>query len=167
MRRRRNPRSRRGAATLELILVVPILLIVLVFSIQFGIVALYQAAVVHSATVAAREAGKGADFNTVVAAVQKVVDVHDIDIDDASGSGTKVVLEDGDAATMEFGDDNLSCPTPENALDPKQVRVNVCVDLAATRFCDALAAWGVTFAGRTLRASSLVVKEHEQDISFP
>ena len=62
MRRRRNYRRRRGVATLELILVTPILLIVLIFSVQVGIFSIYQATIVHSATVAAREAGKGADF---------------------------------------------------------------------------------------------------------
>ncbi len=169
MRRRKVPKTRRGVATLELILVVPILLIVLIFSIQFGIVAIYQATVMHSATVAAREAGKGADFNTIVAVIQEIVDVHKINIDDAVGSGTKVVLEDADSGSSPwvFGAPGFACPLPSNALDPKQVRVTVCVDLAATRFCDALAAWGLTFAGRTLRASSLVVKEYEQDVSFP
>ncbi len=169
MRCRTKTRGRRGVATLELILVVPILLIILVFSIQFGIVAIYQATVVHSATVAAREAGKGADFATVTNVIQQIVGIHGIDISDSVGSGTKVVLEDGNSVDppLEFGDASFTCPLPANALDPIQVRTTVCIDLSATRFCDALAPWGVTFAGRTFRASSLVMKEFEQDVSLP
>ncbi len=142
----RQRKDRRGVATLELILVIPILLIVLVVSFQFGMIALYQAAVTHSATVAAREAGKGANLGEVKDAVQRVVDVHGIDINGVSGSGAKVTLDD---------------------LAPNEVRVTVCVDLAATQFCDALVAWGLSFAGQTLRASSLVTKELEQDASTP
>ncbi len=166
MRCRKRSRSRRGVATLELILVVPILLIVLLFSIQFGIVAIYQATVTHAATVAAREAGKGADFDTVVEAVRTIVGIQGIDITADTGSGTKVVLEDGDSEEV-FGDPLLDCPTPENPPDPIQVRATVCVDLMATRFCDALAPWGVSFTGRMLKASSLVMKEYEQDCGLP
>ena len=169
MRCRRKMRNRRGVATLELILVVPILLIVLIFSIQFGIVAIYQATVTHAATVAAREAGKGADLQTVVEAVRTIVGIQGIDITDDTGSGTKVVLEDGDSGDppLVFGDPLFDCPTPENDPDPIQVRATVCVDLMVTRFSDALASWGVTFAGRRLKASSLVMKEYEQDLGLP
>ena len=169
MRCRRKMRNRRGVATLELILVVPIILLVLVFSIQFGIVAIYQATVVHSATVAAREAGKGADFDKVVGAVQTIVGIQCVDISEVPGSGTKVVLEDGDSEDppLVFGDPLLDCATPANPLDPIQVRVTVCVDLMATKFCDALAPWGVSFTGRMLKASSLVMKEYEQDLGLP
>lgn len=168
MRCRRKIRGRRGAATLELILVVPILLIVLIFSIQFGIVAIYQATVTHSATVAAREAGKGADFETILDVVQQVLDVHGIDMElpgTPEPDDIKLVLEDHGASNEEYG--SLSCTLPGNALQSDQVRVTVCVDLSATRFCDALAPWGLTFAGRTFKASSLVMKEYEQDLGTP
>lgn len=178
MRYRRNPRNRRGVETIELILVLPILVIVLIFSVQFAIVSIYQSTVVHAATVAAREAAKDqaagqiTDFDKVVAAVQHIVSVNCIQISDAVGSGTKVMLEDGGSLAdppqspfvLEYGDPSLDCPLPANALDPNQVRVTVCVDLSATKFCDALAPWGVTFLGRKFRASSLVVKEYEQDL---
>lgn len=173
MRCQRNRRNRRGVATLELILVLPILLIVLVVSVQFGMVALYQAAVTHSATVAAREAGKGADFNTAVNAVQHIVDVHGIKID-TNASGTKVTMDKYggvdvnddplDPIVYSYGDPSLTCPPPANAPQFGEVRVTVCVDLAATRFCDALAPWGLSFLGRTFRASSLVTGELAQDV---
>ncbi|MHB8901762.1 MAG: TadE/TadG family type IV pilus assembly protein [Thermoguttaceae bacterium] len=149
--------------TLELILVLPVLLILIVFCVQFAMVALFQSAVVHAATVGAREAGKGADLATVVEVVQRIVGVHCITID---GSGTKVVLEDSDSLlpAQAFGDPTL-CNPPASLLGPNQVRVTVCVDLSATPFCNALANWGVTFAGRTLKGSSVVVKEYEQDLS--
>lgn len=175
MRCRRNTRSRRGVATLELILVVPILLIVLIFSIQFGIVAIYQATVTHSATVAARELGKGAELDTVVDVVRQIVDVHGIDLSDDPGSGTKVVMDwEPDIENgypfyppWEYGDPLLVCVPPTNEPEFDEVRVTVCVDLAATRFCDALAPWGLTFAGRMFRASSLVKRELQQDTWTP
>ena len=177
MRCRINRRNQRGVATLELILVLPILLIVLVVSVQFGMIALYQAAVTHSATVAAREAGKGADFVKVVAAVQQVVDVHGITISNADESGTKVTMdrycgvdEFGnplDPTVDSYGDPSLTCALPENAPQFGEVRMTVCVDLAATRFRDALAPWGLSFLGRTFRASSLVTGEVDQDASMP
>ncbi len=160
----RKARSRRGVETLELILVLPVLVILIVFCVQFAMVAIFQSAVTHAASVGAREAGKGADLDTIVDAVQQIVGVNCITISDVNGSGTKVVLEDAGSPTEEFGDALLVCTPPGNALEPTQVRVTVCVDLSATPFCDALAAWGVTFAGRDLKASSFVVKEFEQDL---
>lgn len=156
---------RRAVTTLELLLVIPILVIVLVFCVQFGIVALYQAAVTHAASVAAREAGKGEDLDAVIDVVQPIVGIHGIEIRDDPGSGVKVILEgpSGEPA-REYGDPELICPLPANPVEGYQVRVTVCVDLAATRFCDALAVWGLTFAGRMLRASSLVMLEFEQDV---
>lgn len=177
MRARRNRRNRRGVATLELILVLPILLIVMIVSMQLGMVTLYQAAVTHSATVAAREAGKGADFTTVVNAVQHVVDVHGITISNTNDSGTKVTMDKYggvdenddplDPIVYSYGDPLLTCPPPANDPQFGEVRVTVCVDLAATEFCDALAPWGLSFLGRTFRASSLVMGELDQDASMP
>ena len=166
MRLRQRARKRRGVETLELILVLPVLVILIVFCVQFAMVAIFQSAVVHAATVGAREAGKGADLDTIVDAVQRIVGVNCIAISDVNGSGTKIILEDADSMLPpeEFGDPLLDCTLPANALGPNQVRVTVCVDLTATPFCNALAAWGVTFAGRELKASSLVVKEYEQDL---
>ncbi len=161
--------NRRGVETLELILVLPVLIFVLVVTFQFATLLIFRAAVTHAATVAAREAGKGAAFDKVVGAVQQVLDANCIAVSDAPGSGTKVVLEDGDGIVdAQFGDPGLVCPPPANPLDPLQVRVTVCVDLPATPFCDALAGWGFTFLGRgPVRASSLVMKELEQDLAPP
>ena len=54
MQSRRSARNRRGVETLELILVLPILVILIVFSVQFAMVSFFQSAVVHAATVGAR-----------------------------------------------------------------------------------------------------------------
>ncbi|MDZ7618111.1 MAG: TadE/TadG family type IV pilus assembly protein [Patescibacteria group bacterium] len=154
-------------ATLEMILVLPILLIVLVVSVQFGVLTLYQAAVTHATTVAVREAGKGADLDEVVEIVQAVVRDHGVIVSDAP-SGTRIVLDGGSmAAPISYGDDSLACPVPAPATGFDEIRVTACVDLSATRFRDMLAPWGLTFAGRTFRASSLVTMELDQDSSTP
>ena len=167
--RRRGRTNRRGVEVLELILVLPVLILVLVVTFQFATVLMFRSTVTHAATVGAREAGKGAEFDKVVDAVQQVLGVNCITVSDAPGSGTKVVLEDGDGIVDdEFGDPSLDCPLPCNDLDPLQVRVTVCVDLPATSFCDVLASCGISFLGRgPLRASSMVLKEYEQDLGVP
>ncbi len=123
---------------------------------------------VHSATVAAREADKGADVDTVLDAIQQILSVHGIDMkrDDAQEpDDVQVVLDDGVSAPDEYG--SLNCPLPTNDVESGEVRATVCVDLSATRFRDALESWGVSFMGRMLKASSLVMKEYEQDLGLP
>jgi len=151
--------AHRGAITLELILVLIVLVVVLVAVFEFAMVMLVQGTVTHSATVAAREAGKGEDLAEIVRVVQAIVRVNCITISDAPGSGTKVVLENGTAPTEVFGDPELDCPTPPNVLAPDEVRVTVCVAFEATPICDALHAYGFSFAGSQFWASSLVKKE--------
>ena len=157
MRNRRNPRNRRGVETIELILVLPILVIVLIFSVQFAVVAIYQSTVVHAATVAAREAGKdqGADelgagirtdFDKVVASVQYIVGVNCIHqrCQLFGHQGSAGGPESTKPARGAFGGIRRSYArlpaAVDAAVEPDQVRVTVCVDLMkATRFCDALA----------------------------
>lgn len=151
--------GRRGAVTLELILVLPILVVLLVATFELTIVLLLKPAVTHAATVGAREAGKAADVDELAEVVQAVIGVNCITVSDAPGSGVKIVLEDGAAETTEFGDPTMACPTPENPLNSDEVRVTVCVEYEVTPICDALSYFGFSLAGRSFLASSLVKKE--------
>ncbi len=177
MRHRSHRQSRSGVATLELILVVPVLMILLIFAVQFGIASIYHAAVTHSATVAAREAGKGADFDAVLASIQQVLGIHGIDLELANTTvepdDIKVIQEwccrmEEDGTTpayppKEYG--TLACSPPTGLpLGFNEVRITVCVDLAATKFRGGLTNYGLGFPGRVLKATSLVVKELEQDV---
>ena len=151
--------QRRGVVTLELILVLPILVVTFIAMYEFTIVLIVNPAITHAATVAAREAGKGADVDELAEVVQAVIGVNCITVSDAGGSGIKIVLEDGAALTTMFGDPDLVCETPPNALNPDEVRVTLCVEYEATPVCNALRDFGFSLFGRFFWASSLVKKE--------
>lgn len=156
-------RHRRAAVTLEAILTLPVIVIAFFAAFQFAMKTMYQSSVVHAATTGAREAGKGANVDTVAGVVNTILDVNDIAIVDAVGSGTLVILEDGDSGTTNFGD-ATTCSAPGDGTPTSgEVRVTVCVKLENTPFftvfCNGLPDLGLSFAGTTLRASSLVKKE--------
>jgi len=155
-------RRRRGVITLELILVMPVLVIMLVAMVEYTTLMILQSTVTHAATVGAREAGKIADIDEVVEAVTVVLGANCIALDDAEGSGTKMILESGDELPIQFGDPALECDVPEIPLQPDEVRVTICVALTATPFCDALRSFGFSLFDKRLEISSLVKKELQQ-----
>lgn len=171
MPRKGGVRLRRQASvTVELIIAMVILVVLLIGIFEYATLMVLQATITHAATVGAREAGKGAQIDEVVEVVQAIVGVNCITIDDTPDSGTKVILEDGDAVcgTISFGDPNFDdCEIPANPLNGDEVRVTVCVAIEATPFCDALAVPlcgalgepGFSLSGCHLHASSLVKKE--------
>ena len=150
---------RRGVATLELILAVPIIAIMLLAMVEYGSLMILQSTVTHAATVGAREAGKTGDIEEVVEAVGVILDTHCIDLSDAADSGTKVIVENGDGFGWLFGDPNLDCTPPSEPLLGDEIRVTVCVALEATPICDALGPLGFPLAGKRLQLSSVVKKE--------
>ena len=109
MRGSTHRERRRGVTTLELILVMPVIVVMLVAILEFGTLMVLQSTVTHAATVGAREAGKIADIDEVVEAVQAVLGVNCITLSEASGSGTKVILEDVTNLPSQFGDPTLDC----------------------------------------------------------
>ena len=155
---RRAP-CRRGVEILELILALPVLVIALVAVVQFGMVLVVQQAVTAAVTGAAREAGKHSDIAVVRTAVERLLAPHDIEISNTSGSGTKVMLEDGSLGTSSFGDPTLVCEASGNALAANEVRVTLCIDLEAARVPNALASFGFDLFGRRFESSAVVRKE--------
>ena len=133
--------------------------VLLVATVEYAMLMLLESAVTHAATVGAREAGKCSDVVLIAEVVQSVVSRNCITISGASDSGTKVVLEDGTEGTREFGDPSLTCDLPANPLNPDEVRVTVCIELAATPICDPLGEFGFSLWDCRLQASSLVKKE--------
>jgi hypothetical protein len=92
--------------------------------------------------------------------VQGVLAGNCITISNAAGSGTKVILEDGPSITDYYGDPNVTdCQLPANDLNPGEVRVTLCIDLAATRLCDPLQAFGFSLIDCRLHASAVVKRE--------
>lgn len=145
-----------------MILALPVLVIMLVATVEYTTVMILQSTVTQAATVGAREAGKIADIDEVLEAVEAVLGVNCITVGDEEGSGTKVVLENGDDLTTVFGDPTLDCELPAVPLDPDEVRVTVCVAMSATPLCDALRPWGFSWFGKRFEVSSVVKKELQQ-----
>jgi hypothetical protein len=174
---------RRGAVVLEFILTLSVIVILFFAAFQFGMKTMYQAAVVHAATVGAREAGKvsgvanpydpaDALVDVVVPTVQQILAVHCIDVNDP---GTRIILEDGGHPTQYFGDAAVCNEPSDPDLTPLEVRVTVCVDISATPFgnafmgglCNGLEDFGLSFVGQKLYATSVVRKELAQDLLPP
>jgi hypothetical protein len=153
----------RGSVTLELLLVIPVLLIVLIGAVEFGTIQIVQPAITQAAGVGARQAGKEGDIVDVVEAVNGVLAAINVEITADPNSGGKVILEDGTDPPVEFGDPNLDCDPPLNpVLDSDEVRVTVCVEVAATPVIDAHDSYGITLSGKRFRVSSVVKKEIPQ-----
>jgi Flp pilus assembly protein TadG len=152
-------RRHRGVGTLELILTLPVVVVLLVATVEYTTVAVLQSVVTHAATVAARESGKCADINVAVHAAQTIVAKNYITISDTSGSGTMVTLEDGLLPAATYGDSALAgVDVPTSGIAADEVRVTLCVNLAATPLCDPLQAFGFSLAKCRLHASAVVKK---------
>ncbi len=147
---------RRALATLQVVLVLPILVLMTVAIIQFGILILVEQAVTHAATVAAREAGKGADVDQLACVVETMLCPHNVKL----GPNASLVLEDLEADTPVEQRGTLPCTAPSTpSLDADEVRVTVCVELSKKPFLNALKCVGLDLAGRRFSVSSVVKKE--------
>lgn len=154
---------RTGAATLEAILVVPVLVIVTVAAIQFAVTLVVEQSIAHTATVAAREAAKETALptNTASDIADELVDVvntmlapHKL----AVGPSVSFALEIGGSPTQTRG--SLACDPPSQpTVGPDEVRVSVCVRLDTAPFPNLLSGFDIDVANRCLRRSSLVKKE--------
>jgi hypothetical protein len=153
-RRRLLPFRRRGAVTFESVLVLFVLVMASLGAVQFGLALIVKQAVSHAATVAAREAAKGADADELVCVVERILAGHRIEI----GDRATLVFEDAGLAPQTRG--TLPCPPPEEPeIEGDEVRVTVCVSLDGPPFVNILSPYGVDFAGRTFAVSSLATRE--------
>jgi hypothetical protein len=142
--------SRRGATTLESIVVLLVLIVATLAVFQFGLALVVKQAVSHAATVAAREAAKGSDADELVLIVERVLEGHRLQI----GEHATLVLEPGQLPAEIRGE--LPCTPPEQPLlAGDEVRVTVCVSLAAPPFLNILRTYGIDFAGRKFTTSSV------------
>ena len=159
--------ARRGVEVLELILVTPVIVIVLVASMQFGSVHVIESALTHAATVGAREGAQYAPVDEIAEEVDAVLEPHGIDVVDTlgqPGDGTYVILEVGDDIT-EFGDPTFDPDPPAEpeypAIGPGEVRVTVYVKLDKTPILNvsALEDFGFVFPGEFFQISSVTKLE--------
>lgn len=149
----RRHSQRRGVSTVELILVLVVLIVATMVSLQFGIALIVKQAVSHAATVAAREAAKGASPSQLQDVVETVLAGHQITL----GSHASLVLEDPNPRP-QVG--TLPCTPPATPLlDGDEVRVTLCVSLTAHPMLNILQAYGIDFTGRTFTISAAATRE--------
>lgn len=147
-------RRRRGGITLEAIIVILILLIATLAVFQFGFAMVVRQTTAHAATVAAREAAKGAEAAELSEIIDAVFLAHDIQI----GDGASFVLEQGVLPPVMLGD--VDCMPPDSpTVNSDEVRVTVCVAMDQAPFINPLGPLGASFTGKTFQATSLVKTE--------
>jgi len=164
--RRRQPVERRlrrrpGFSAIELVLVLVVLILATFVSIQFGIALIVKQTVAQAATVAAREAAKGATPKELECIIERVLAGHQIQL----GASASYLLERPAAVVnpqtlaLPTGG-SLPCPQPANpALLGNDVRVTVCVSLTAHPILNILEMYGVDFTGRTFHISAVAKRE--------
>lgn len=146
-------RHRRAVSAIELIVVLVVLILATLASFQFGIALIVKQAAAHAATVAAREAAKGADLAELETVIETVLAGHQITI----GPDASFILEDP-APQPQQG--TLACEAPAApVIDGDEVRVTLCVSLTAHPILNILQVYGVDFTGRHFTISSVATRE--------
>jgi len=153
---KQGPRHRKGAFTLEAVLVLSILILVTIAVFQFAIVMLIEQSITHALTVAAREAGKGADIDATAESVDAVLAIHGLRI----GSGVSLVLEDPLAIPSVLVRGQIACQPPSQpVIPPGYVRATLCVNLSQRPFLNALKTFCLDFSERTFTVSAVARRE--------
>jgi Flp pilus assembly protein TadG len=163
----RRPRHRRGAITLEGILVLPPLLILVVAVLEFGIaMQVLQAVTVASVEGARAAARQNATRDSVAIRVSEFLDVHDISFSTTgtnSSDSVRVVIEGPVSVAGERGNTTIPCTANGAATLPgNQVRVTVCIkmtDSSDRPVPDWLSSFGFTTASRQIEVSSIAIVE--------
>jgi hypothetical protein len=147
---------RRGVSTFESLLVLVVLIIASFAAFQFGLALIVKQTVSHAATVAAREAAKGATSDELICVVNRLFQEYRMEI----GDDVSLVLEDPTAVDPIVEEGSLPCVPPATPiLDLDEVRVTICVSLTAGPFVNILKFYGIDYTGRTFEISSVATKE--------
>ncbi len=156
--------GRRGFQTLELLFAVPVLAVLLLAALQCGKAMMVRSGVVQAATLAAREAGKGASIGEVARAVNCVLAAYGIAITDRPGSGAKVTVQDGRGAVTQYGDPSMTVLAAP-AIRGDETFATVWIKFDAKRtdgrrlIAPSCGALGLAFGENQFSASSLVKKQ--------
>ena len=141
----RRRARRRGAVTLELILTLPIWLIMLWASVEFGQILSYPQQVALAARVGAEEASQTPGLDVAPGVPANVLTAVTQQLDSSNISWCKVILEHNlNGPLQEFSEGPCDCEPPSTDLLPtnrEYVRVTVCVPLTELA-CNLLGPFG-------------------------
>jgi hypothetical protein len=139
--------------TIELVLVLFVLILATLVSFQFAIALIVKQAVAHAATVAAREAAKGADEADLQEDIETILSGHGITI----GPDASFVLEDPTPGTLQG---RPPCMPPAGPLlDGDEVRVTICVSLTTNPILNILEPYGIDYTGKKFTISAVATRE--------
>lgn len=168
---RQNYRRQRGAATLEAILVIPILVWVVFAAFEYGMIMLVEQAVTSAALEGAREGALEpsvsiihpsywADVQEAVTwAVDDILGVYGMGDLAAPNSGVMVIIEDIDNIAC-IGDTTVtSCPAATSIVDPMELKVTVWVRFSAARIPNFLSIVGLDLSQRKFHVAGIVQKQ--------
>ena len=155
----KNPKyrrlDRRGVLTVEALFVIPIMLLVTIAIIEFGILLSIQHSVTLAAMKGAREAGKGADISELTGIVNEKLAPHNLIV----GTAVAVRLEDPATSTdIKVGDPDCDPLPGAEAIDPGDIRVTVCVNTTSLPLMGQLDSLGFSLFG-LLQRSAVVKRE--------
>ena len=151
-------RRARGAVTLEFILVLPVLVMLIVAAVQYGIDMVVRQAVSQAAMEGARQMGKRASAADAVAKVEEILAVHGLAV--APGSGVRVVTEDGIFLPQNFGDLTVGSTPPAPGPNAAEARVTVSLELTTSPLQNYLNSLGIVdFSNKRFQISTQVRKE--------
>lgn len=158
---RQSKDQRRGTMTLELLFAAPVLFLLLLAAVSYSQASIIRSGVAQAATVAAREAGKGASPRDVAVAVDRVLHTCGLRLSRAAGSGTAVVLQDGVQGVWHCGDPGLRAKQlaklhPEEVL--ATVRINASGAMGARSLLGRLGGMALAFQGNEICISSIARK---------
>lgn len=144
---------RRGLTSIELILVLVVLILATFVSFQFAFALIVKQAVVHAATVAAREAAKGASEAELHEDIETLLSGHGITI----GPNASFILEDPTPGPLQG---LLPCTPPATPIiDGDEVRVTICVSLTVDPILNILEPYGIDYTGKTFAISAVATRE--------
>jgi hypothetical protein len=139
------------------------LVALLAVTMQCGKAMVVRSGLVQAATVAAREAAKGATIGEVAKAVNCVLAVHGIAVSDQPGCGTKVAVQAGEGTVQEYGDPTISAPRATIGADETLATIWIRFDARRADGRKLLAnpcgALGLAFGESGLGASALARQE--------
>jgi len=148
-------RRRRGAVTIEALVVIPLLVIVTFAAFQFAGTIAVEQAVSYAATVGARESGKYATDAEIETTVENALAPFSIVLGDEASVFVERFESSGSLSNSLIGTFPLTAPvTP--ALVAGETRVTVGVSLSLAPLARLLGNFGLDFSAGTFTASSLV-----------
>ena len=135
---------RRGAETLELILVLPVLFTVLIAGIQFSSVIVVDTTLAHASIEAARLAAMGCDAAEIAARTDQFLSAHGMVL----GTGSRLVIEDETGVIQSHGDGLLTSSIIGTPVAPDSVRSTFLVETDASPIPNLLKSDRIDFSGK-------------------